>query len=365
MKRLIIITMLLVTTLVSRAFSFSQATNAGQMLYYTIYGNSVTVVAPNGSDWSGYSKPTGRLVIPASVVYNNTTYAVTTIGEMSFQECTGLTSVTIPESVTTIGTRAFANAENMRSVFMSEGVENINMMAFSSCTSLDTIVLPESLKRIAKDAFTNSGYFNNTANWNADKALIICHWIISVGNTVDTPVTIADTIVGIANNAFFWCRYMPKVTIPASVQYIGEMAFSRCLVLDTVRMLSSNPPALPDNAFADMPTPTLAVPCGSVDAYQSAENWNSLNIYEDPCDEPPVNPNAIDDCSIQSIEWHPTDNGVVVMNAEGSRLIVVDAMGRTVARINHATSCQHIVLPTVGLYLLTANDAAVKICYLK
>ena len=56
---------------------------------------------------AGSSKYTGDVIIPASVDYNGTTYSVTSIGESAFEDCTGLASITIPNSVTSIGEYAF------------------------------------------------------------------------------------------------------------------------------------------------------------------------------------------------------------------------------------------------------------------
>ena len=44
----------------------------------------------------------GEIVIPESVEHEGTAYSVTSIGNGAFQYCTGLTSVTIPNSVTSI-----------------------------------------------------------------------------------------------------------------------------------------------------------------------------------------------------------------------------------------------------------------------
>ena len=54
--------------------------------------------------WSGeYS---GSLEIPSEVNYKDAVYRVTSIREYSFHGCSGLTSITIPNSVTSIGGRA-------------------------------------------------------------------------------------------------------------------------------------------------------------------------------------------------------------------------------------------------------------------
>ena len=50
----------------------------------------------------------GPLTIPESVIYNGNIYTVTSIGERAFDDCYGLTSVVIPNSVTSIGNCAFA-----------------------------------------------------------------------------------------------------------------------------------------------------------------------------------------------------------------------------------------------------------------
>ena len=88
------------------AYDFSAVNSAGQTLYYNI----VTGGAEVTSSYT-YSSITGSLVIPTSVEYSGSTYTVVGIGNYAFNGCSGLTSVTIPESVTNIGTNAFQKAE--------------------------------------------------------------------------------------------------------------------------------------------------------------------------------------------------------------------------------------------------------------
>ena len=51
-------------------------------------------------------KYTGSVDIPASVTYNGAEYSVTSIGD-AFRDCSGLTSITITNSVTSIVNSAF------------------------------------------------------------------------------------------------------------------------------------------------------------------------------------------------------------------------------------------------------------------
>ena len=60
-----------------------------------------TVIEKSSGSYSG------AVVIPESVEYEGVSYAVTSIGGSAFFDCSGLTSVTIPNSVTSIGDCAF------------------------------------------------------------------------------------------------------------------------------------------------------------------------------------------------------------------------------------------------------------------
>lgn len=73
-------------------------------LCYNYNADSTSVMVAyeeTGSSANGYSNLNGDLVIPESVTYNGTTYSVTGIGSSAFLNCSGLTSLTIPNSVTT------------------------------------------------------------------------------------------------------------------------------------------------------------------------------------------------------------------------------------------------------------------------
>ena len=66
--------------------------------------NEETLTAEVTAKRNGYE---GDIIIPETVVFNDVTYRVTSIGEYAFRYCESLTSIVIPESVTSIGEYAF------------------------------------------------------------------------------------------------------------------------------------------------------------------------------------------------------------------------------------------------------------------
>ena len=81
----------------------------GKTIYY-VYTNNKTALAVSYLGDECYfclDRYLGVVNIPESVTYGGTTYPVTSIGSCAFYNCSGLTSVTIPNSVTSIGSSAF------------------------------------------------------------------------------------------------------------------------------------------------------------------------------------------------------------------------------------------------------------------
>ena len=71
-------------------------------IYYNLIPKAK--VAEVTSNPNGYK---GVVVIPDTVIYDGVTCNVTSIGNSAFFSCTGLTNVTIPNSVTRIGYGSF------------------------------------------------------------------------------------------------------------------------------------------------------------------------------------------------------------------------------------------------------------------
>ena len=126
-------------------------------IYYKIT-NSITkevAVTYKGNSYSEYSNEyTGNVVIPESVVYNDVTYSVTSIGDYAFKECSSLTSIVIPNSVTAIGSSAFSWCSGLTSIEIPNSITSIGSYAFSSCSGLTgELVIPDCVTRIGSYAF--------------------------------------------------------------------------------------------------------------------------------------------------------------------------------------------------------------------
>ena len=80
------------------------------------------------------------------------------IADYSFSSCSGLTSVTIPDSVTSIGDYAFSFCSGLTSVTIPDSMTSIGEGAFSYCSGLKTVFYKgtaEQWKRISIGYFTN------------------------------------------------------------------------------------------------------------------------------------------------------------------------------------------------------------------
>ena len=87
----------------------------------------------------------GDIVIPSTIDFLGDTYNVTTIGADAFQNCTELTSITIPNSVTSIGLNAFYGCTNLKAVTIPNSVTTIGQYAFYGCTNLKSVTIPNSV----------------------------------------------------------------------------------------------------------------------------------------------------------------------------------------------------------------------------
>ena len=144
---------------------------------------------------------------------------------------TGITEITIPDSVIKIGENAFNDCKQLRSVVLPANITRIEKATFRECSSLETVKLPEGLKTIENGAF--SGCSNL-------QAVTIPDSVDSIGTTAFsyckslTEITIPQGVTKISNGCFWECKNLTSVMLPGSITEIGYSAFYLCNKLETV-----------------------------------------------------------------------------------------------------------------------------------
>ena len=213
----------------------------------------------------GQSKSlSGSIEIPASITYKDVAYSVTSIGGYAFDNCTSLTSITIPDSVTSIGTSAFSGCTSLTSISIPNSVTSIGDYTFSDCTSLTSITIPESVTSIEgytfygctslisvtiPDSVTSINWFafrdctsltevhiSDIAAWCAMEFGTYANPLAHAGNlylngNLVTELEIPNGVTSIGNHAFEGCTSLASITIPDSVTSIGSYAFEGCTSL--------------------------------------------------------------------------------------------------------------------------------------
>ena len=234
---------ILLTVLISmtgaKAFAHDiEVVNTDGVTIYYVWTNNNTELAVSyqGSHYYSYRGYSGNVVIPESVVYQGNTYSVTSIVDFAFYECSGLTSVTIPNSVISIGSYAFCMCGGLTSITIPNSVTSIGNQAFQQCSSLTSVIIPNSVITIGGCAFFGCSGLTS---------ITISNGVISIGDDAFsgcsglTSVTIPNSVTSIGSSTFSSCIGLTSVTIPNSVTSIGSNAFSGCSGLTSITIPNS------------------------------------------------------------------------------------------------------------------------------
>ena len=155
------------------------------------------------------------------------------IGDNAFSN-TAIESISLPESLKTIGVSSFAQCRELKSISIGSGLINIYGAAFAECSSLE---------RFEVDA-SNAKFTAIDGNlYTKDKKTLVQYAIgrDEVSFTIPSNVSVIgerafsgsslkeiimpESLVTIGNGAFINCTRLETITIPASVNNIGAVAF--------------------------------------------------------------------------------------------------------------------------------------------
>jgi len=266
MKKQLILLVLMMLPMVVSAHDVEIKNADGVTIYYNYMNDSKDLqVTFRGPSYNSYSNEyTGSIVIPESVSFNNVSHRVKGIGNLAFDSCPDLTSITIPNSVTSIGNSAFLDCTGLKKVFISDiaawcgisfgnysanplyiaghlysdenteiqelvipnSVTSIGNSAFYGCSGLTSITIPNSVTSIGEGAF--SGCSGLTSITIPNSVTSIGEGAFS-GCSGLTSITIPNSVTSIGYRAFMSCSGLTSITIPNSVTSIGEGAFYGCI----------------------------------------------------------------------------------------------------------------------------------------
>jgi len=213
---------------------------------------------------------------------------VTSIGENSFEGQTTLTSVTLPNSMKVIEYNAFDGC-GLTSITIPNSVDSIGEYAFG-CEKLTSISIGSGLRGNVKSLFgTNSGIFqrygeiprflvsidvdNGNTVWSSDSGVLLNKnktQVLYCPRGKQGTYTIPNSVTYIEESAFSGCDKLTSITIPEGIREIGTSAFRNCKQLTSI-IIPNSVTSVGESAFGN---------CDNLMSITIGENIRGLSGFD-------------------------------------------------------------------------------------
>ncbi len=274
-----------------------------------------------------------------------------------FLGCSGLTSVTIHNSVTSIGYYAFSECSSLTSVTVEKGNkvydsrDNCNAIIETATNTLlygsNTTIIPNSVTSIGQFAFCYCSGLTSVTIPNS---------VTSIGNYAFancsglTSVTIPNSVTSIGGYAFYNCSGLTSITIGSGINYIGETAFASCPELTDVTCYAENVPSTDTDAFKDsyIEYTTLHVPASAVNAYKAADPWKNFKSVVAIGGDTPETPK----CEKPTISY---ENGKLTFSSATDGAVCQYSITDTDIKAGSGNEVQLVVTYNISVYATKAG----------
>lgn len=369
-----------------------QSVKAQDFAFDGIYYVVTDYAGKKASVQANLSKYQGDIVIPTTVTYADRDYTVTGIKEHSFQKCSELNSIELPNTIESIGNYAFLDCTSLAGTFtLPAQLTQLGKGVFAGCKKLTDF-----------DIISDNSYFSTLDGVLYNKNLTE---IITYPNgKTNNEYVIPTGVTNIGNQAFQYCSHLEIIKIPSSVSEIGSNAFNNCTKLKelalpkgltkiasytfagAVSLVSLNIPEtveiIEDDAFLDcvglenlyvypkipinlegcwpefpesiFSTCNLFVPEGSLEAYQNAEIWKKFEKITE------MTSTGITDFCQKDVRLIVLNGGVEINLTKPSNTSIYSYTGQLVYQNPVANNSVFVVLQK-GVYIVHINGQSRKI----
>lgn len=215
---------------------------------------------------------------------------VTIIPPYVFKDCKGLQRASIGEDskCKMIGGHAFENCVVLANIRISEYIDIIGEYAFYN-TALKKFSVHSFMKEIGVGALGACQFLGNvTCKKDNDDFVMtkegilytkdMSRVIVAIPSRVPADLTIENGCRTIDDGAFKYCTRLTKVTLPATIDYIGKEAFYNCTALKSFFMPVPAMPNSPGAIFDETvkKNAELKVGPGTVTQYLKHEYWKGF-----------------------------------------------------------------------------------------
>ncbi|WP_155833260.1 leucine-rich repeat protein, partial [Butyrivibrio sp. WCD3002] len=201
------------------------------------------------------------------------------INNFAFENCTGLTDVTLHDGLTEIGYGVFKGCSGIKKIELPDSITTIDGNAFGNCTALaetnyplslktakesiyagdknlQEIKIPEGVTKIADNIFSNSSIrkvdFSSTVTAIGASAF--------EGDIQLSKIEVPDTVTTIGNFAFSGCEGLRELTFGKTVNKLGYGAVKSCKNLKKLTILNAGEIDFGDAVFYNSPITMYCYP---------------------------------------------------------------------------------------------------------
>ena len=144
--------------------------------------------------------------------------------------------VVVPDGVKRLEKSAFANREKLEKIVLPDSLEYIADECFSYCIALNDIIIGENVSFIGRGAFYATKYYWNNKNWEDGILYVGSYAVYSNSEHMPKYLKIREGTRLIAAGCLSYNEILERISLPDSLHYINEFAFSSCKNLEMVKM---------------------------------------------------------------------------------------------------------------------------------
>ena len=221
--------------------------------------------------------------------------SITEIPDNAFKN-TGLSAITMPETITRIGVSAFqGTAINKWNTLPA--LKELADSALAYNTGFTAITISANIEKFGTGVFKGCPNLTSIGVQTASTILSAEGGVLydksgkkllqfPAGKAVNGDYRIPAGVEEIGEDAFLMAKNIKSVTLPTAITAIGENAFRACTKLDSVTVEWHTPLEVPANVFegVDVANAVLSVPKGTDALYAAANVWKDfgrISIYLD------------------------------------------------------------------------------------